>query len=78
MLPGRTGWSALPAVRTGRVYAVDGNAYFSRPGPRIVESLELMAELIHPELFAGWGPLGAWQPLVTAQPQLAEPLLGVG
>src|SRR3712207_9262393 len=56
VLPNRTGWKALPAVRQGRVYAVDGNAYFSRPGPRIVDSLELLAELIHPELFAGWAP----------------------
>ncbi|WP_298816481.1 cobalamin-binding protein [uncultured Chloroflexus sp.] len=59
ILPQRAGWYALPAVRTGRVFAVDGNAYFSRPGPRIVDSLELLAELIHPELFAGWGPQGA-------------------
>jgi iron complex transport system substrate-binding protein len=74
VLPGRTGWNALPAVRRGRVYAVDGNAYFSRPGPRIADSLELLAELIHPELFAGWGPRGAWQSLVTAQPRLIETL----
>jgi iron complex transport system substrate-binding protein len=53
LLPQRTGWSALPAVRTGNVFAVDANAYFSRPGPRIVDSLELLATLIHPELFAG-------------------------
>ncbi|MGQ9482511.1 hypothetical protein [Chloroflexus sp.] len=39
--------------------AIDGNAYFSRPGPRIVDSLELLASMIHPELFAGWGPTGA-------------------
>ncbi|MEF3272865.1 MAG: cobalamin-binding protein [Chloroflexus sp.] len=58
ILPQRAGWHALPAVRSGRVFAVDGNAYFSRPGPRIVDSLELLAELIHPELFAGWGPQG--------------------
>jgi len=64
VLPSRTGWDALPAVRHRRVYAVDGNAYFSRPGPRIVDSLELLAELIHPEIFAGWGPYGAWQQLV--------------
>lgn len=64
VLPRRAGWPALPAVRNGRVYAVDGNAYFSRPGPRIIESLELLAELIHPERCAGWGPRGAWQPLV--------------
>jgi iron complex transport system substrate-binding protein len=53
LLPQRAGWSALPAVRTGNVFAVDANAYFSRPGPRIVDSLELLATLIHPELFAG-------------------------
>ncbi|MBO9347630.1 MAG: cobalamin-binding protein [Chloroflexus sp.] len=64
LLPQRAGWSALPAVRTGNVFAVDANAYFSRPGPRIVDSLELLATLIHPELFAGWGPSGASAPLV--------------
>ena len=41
----------LPAFQAGRVYATDGSAYFSRPGPRIVESLEILAHLIHPELF---------------------------
>lgn len=46
------GYSSLPAVRTGRVYATDGSAYFSRPGPRIVESLEILAHLIHPEIFS--------------------------
>jgi iron complex transport system substrate-binding protein len=72
VLPGLIGWADLPAVRAGRVYAIDGNAYFSRPGPRIVDSLELLAELIHPELFTGWGPRDAWQPLgsrvATPQP----------
>jgi iron complex transport system substrate-binding protein len=66
VLPRRMGWEALPAVRSGHVYAVDGNAYYSRPGPRIVDSLELLAELIHPAHFAGWGPSGAWRPLQTA------------
>jgi iron complex transport system substrate-binding protein len=42
----------LPAVKAGSVYATDGSAYFSRPGPRIVESLEILAHLIHPKLFA--------------------------
>ena len=42
----------LPAVRNGRVYAVDANSYFARPGPRVVEGAELLAQLIHPELFA--------------------------
>jgi iron complex transport system substrate-binding protein len=34
-----------------RVYVTDGNAYFNRPGPRLVESLEIMAACVHPELF---------------------------
>ena len=46
------GWSELPAVRNGRVYAVDGNGYFSRPGPRLVEGLALLASLLHPEQFS--------------------------
>jgi iron complex transport system substrate-binding protein len=45
-------WEQLPAVRNHRVYAVDGNAYLNRPGPRIVESAELLAGLIQPGLFA--------------------------
>ena len=43
----------LPAAQNGRVYAVDANSYFARPGPRVVEGAELLARLIHPELFAG-------------------------
>ena len=42
----------LPAVKNGRVYAVDANSYFARPGPRVVEGAELLARLIHPEVFA--------------------------
>ena len=42
----------VPAVKAGRLFATDGSAYFSRPGPRIVESLEILAHLIHPELFS--------------------------
>jgi len=42
----------LPAVQNERVYAVDANSYFARPGPRVVEGAELLAHLIHPELFA--------------------------
>lgn len=44
----KPGWSSMSAVRNGRVYAVDGNAYFNRSGPRIVDSVELLAHLIHP------------------------------
>ena len=42
------GWNELPAVRTHRVFALNGNAYFSRPGPRLVNGLEILAQLIHP------------------------------
>jgi iron complex transport system substrate-binding protein len=42
-----------PAVRQRRVYVADGNSYFNRPGPRLVDSAELAAVAIHPELFAG-------------------------
>jgi iron complex transport system substrate-binding protein len=42
-------WDTLRAVREGRVFAVDGNAYFSRPGPRVVDGIELLASLLHPE-----------------------------
>lgn len=75
VLPYRTGWEALPAVRKDRVYVVDGNAYFSRPGPRIVDSLELLAELIHPDLFAGWGAHNAWQPLHMPVVPATSPIL---
>ncbi|MCH2106834.1 MAG: ABC transporter substrate-binding protein [Planctomycetes bacterium] len=40
-----------PAIRDGRVYLADGNAYFNRPGPRLVESAELLAACVHPEVF---------------------------
>ncbi len=66
ILPTRSGWTALPAVRANRVYAIDGSAYCSRPGPRIVDSLELLASLIHPDLFTGWGPDDAAQRICAA------------
>jgi iron complex transport system substrate-binding protein len=57
------GWSDLPAVREGRVYAVDANSYFARPGPRVVDGTELLAHLIHPELFPWKGSVSAYQRL---------------
>ncbi|WP_020469971.1 cobalamin-binding protein [Zavarzinella formosa] len=44
------GFDSLACVREGRVFVVDGNAYFSRPGPRLVESLEILAHLLHPDI----------------------------
>ncbi len=58
-LSNRAGWYNFPAVRGGRVYIVDSPSYFSRPGPRIVIGLEMLAEIIHPELFSGLIPSGA-------------------
>jgi iron complex transport system substrate-binding protein len=43
------GWNDLPAVRSGSVYALNGNAYFSRPGPRLVNGLEILARILHAE-----------------------------
>ena len=49
LLAGLPGWSDLLAVRAKQVYAVDGSAYFSRPGPRLVDSIEIMAGVLHPD-----------------------------
>ena len=63
LLEAQPGWSNLRAVRGGRVYTADGNQYFNRPGPRLVESLEILAEMFHPERF-DFGHRGrAWRPI---------------
>jgi len=61
-------WRGLSAVRDGRVYAVDGNAYFNRSGPRLVDSLEILAHLFRPELFPppATEPQQAWRRLVAS------------
>jgi iron complex transport system substrate-binding protein len=43
----REGWTDLPAVRDGRVFAVDGSSYFNRPGPRVIRGSEILASVIH-------------------------------
>ncbi len=59
-LTDRPEWRKLRAVHLGQVYLADGNQYFNRPGPRLVESLQILAEILHPEAFspalegAGW------------------------
>ncbi len=62
-LTGRPEWRALRAVRQGRVFLTDGNQYFNRPGPRLVESLEILAELLHPDHFPARHRGRAWEPL---------------
>jgi iron complex transport system substrate-binding protein len=68
LLTERPGWTGLRAVRDGRVYLAESNQYFNRPGPRLLETLEIVAEVLHPEAFAfghegkDWlrlGPAGA-------------------
>ena len=57
-------WSGLQAVREQRVYVTDGNQYFNRPGPRLVESAEILAEILHPSIF-DFGHKGTgWECLV--------------
>jgi iron complex transport system substrate-binding protein len=41
-------WNAIPAVRSGRVYALEANSYFSRPGPRLITGIEALAGVFHP------------------------------
>jgi iron complex transport system substrate-binding protein len=56
---GRPGWAGLPAVRAGEVYHADGPSYFNGAGPRLVDGVEILAEILHPEVFprrhrSGW------------------------
>ena len=51
ILAGFDGFAGLPAAKAGRIFDKHGTAYNSRPGPRIVDSLEILAHLVHPELF---------------------------
>src|SRR5262249_6548997 len=60
LLSDKPEWNRLGAVSRQRVFVADGNQYFNRPGPRLVESLEILAEVIHPNVFhfshegSGW------------------------
>ena len=62
---GRAEWMRLEAVQRGQVFVTDGNQFFNRPGPRLVESAEILAEILHPDAFAfghegaGWERLDA-------------------
>lgn len=51
LLARRPGWESLPAVQAGEIYAVHGGAYFNRSGPRLVDGVEILAEILHPEIF---------------------------
>jgi iron complex transport system substrate-binding protein len=58
------GWAGLRAVKTNNVFITDGNHYFNRPGPRIVDSIEILAEILHPKLFSFGREKKAWARLV--------------
>lgn len=60
----RPEWQDLSAVKSGKVYITDGNSYFNRPGPRLVDSVEILAEILHPDLFNfGYQGIG-WEQLI--------------
>ncbi len=56
-------WRELEAVRRGQIFAVDGSAYFSRPGPRVLDGIEMLAEIFDPDAFIDIAPLGSWTPI---------------
>lgn len=58
-------WSKLRAVTSGRVRLADGSQYFNRPGPRLVESLEILAEIFHPDIFNFRHEGRGWQREIT-------------
>ena len=62
------GWNDLPAVRSGQVWATDATSYFSRPGPRVIDGLEILARILHPEQF---GPPSATE-AVRVPPDLMK------
>lgn len=57
----QNGWGRLKAVQKGQVYVVDVNAFFNRSGPRLVESAEILAEILHPESFNFGHCANAWR-----------------
>ena len=63
---GLPGWQEIPAVREGKVFAVNGHAYFNRPGPRLVDGLEILAQIVHPEIFPWQAPPEAAQKIREA------------
>ena len=65
-LTGRAEWKKLRAVKHGRVYLADGNQFFNRPGPRLVESLEILAEILHPGAIKFGHEGKAWQRLLAS------------
>jgi iron complex transport system substrate-binding protein len=61
--PRPASYPELAAVHRDRIFALDGSAYFSRPGPRIIDGIELLAEIFDPDAFVDIAPLGSWTPV---------------
>lgn len=59
-------WLDISAVRAGRVFMVDGPPYFGRPGPRVIDGIEMLAEILDPDQFIETSPPGSWTPLDTS------------
>jgi iron complex transport system substrate-binding protein len=57
-------WSEIQAVRRGQVFALDASAYFSRPGPRVIDGIEILAEIFDPAAFVDLAPAGSWVPVL--------------
>jgi iron complex transport system substrate-binding protein len=62
-LTGKPAWSQLQAVHSDNIFLANGNQYFNRPGPRIAESLEILAEILHPDRFSFGHQGHAWRRL---------------
>jgi iron complex transport system substrate-binding protein len=62
------GWQELAAMKNGNVWAVDATSYFSRPGPRVVDGAEILAKILHPEIFGSPNPDEA----IRLEPQLFQ------
>jgi len=67
LLTENAAWANLRAVKQGRVYAIDGHHFFNRPGPRLVESAEIVAETLHPDRFSFGHHGTGWIPIHDAQ-----------
>ena len=65
MVTGARWWSLLPASKNRRTWVVDGSSYFNRPGPRLVDGLEILAHILHPDLFPRRPASTDAQPWVT-------------
>ncbi|HEV8353332.1 MAG TPA: BtuF-related (seleno)protein, partial [bacterium] len=59
LLTDRPGWDGMRAVRDGQVYLTEATSYFSRPGPRLVDGLEILAKILHPKTVSLEVPAGS-------------------